>query len=55
MTKRISQCISKRIAQVTIKRMTDDSPDSSHLGEYSDLAKSEYAIDRAQSEDCQAV
>ena len=47
--------ISKRIAQVTVKRMTDDSPDTSYLGEYSDRAKSEYAIDRAHSEDCQSL
>jgi hypothetical protein len=48
MTKRIS----KRIAQVTIKRMNDDSPDTSHLGTYSNRAESDYAIDRKHSLDC---
>src|SRR5258708_29020997 len=48
MTKRIS----KRIAQVTIKRFNDDSPDTSHLGEYSDREKTDYAIDRRHSLDC---
>jgi len=45
----------KRIARVTIKRMTDDSPDTSYFGEYSNRAESEYAIDRAHSLDCQSV
>jgi hypothetical protein len=44
--------ISKRIERVTIKRMTDDIPDTSYLGEYSDRAESEYAIDRRHSLDC---
>jgi hypothetical protein len=44
--------ISKRIERVTIKRMNDDSPDTSYLGEYSDRAKTEYAIDRAHANDC---
>ena len=44
--------ISKRIERVTIKRMTDDSPDTSYLGEYSNRAESEYAIDRKHSLDC---
>lgn len=47
--------ISKRIAQVTVKRINDDSPDMSYLGEYSNRAESEYAIDRAHSLDCQSV
>src|SRR6266850_2841515 len=42
----------KRILSVTIKRMVDDSPDTSWLGEYGNNAKSDYAIDRAHSEDC---
>jgi len=42
----------KRIAKVTIKRMTDESPDTSYLGEYSDRAESDYAIDRRHSIDC---
>jgi hypothetical protein len=51
MTKRIS----KRIEQVTLKRMTDDSPDTSYLGEYSDRAKTDYAIDRAHADDCPSL
>jgi hypothetical protein len=43
---------SKRILGVTIRRMIDESPDTSHLGEYSNRPKTEYAIDRAHSEDC---
>jgi len=42
----------KRIAKVTIKRLTDASPDTSYLGEYSDRAESDYAIDRRHSLDC---
>jgi len=36
----------KRIHKVTIKRMSDTDPDTSYLGEYSDRAKTDYAIDR---------
>jgi hypothetical protein len=42
----------KRIAKVTIKRLTDESPDTSYLGEYSNRAESDYAIDRRHSLDC---
>lgn len=42
----------KRIAKVTIKRLTDESPDTSYLGEYSKRAESDYAIDRRHSLDC---
>lgn len=42
----------KRISTVTIKRMTDSDPDTSYLGEYSDRAKTDYAIDRRHSIDC---
>ncbi len=42
----------KRILSVTIRRMVDDSPDTSWLGEYGKSPKTEYAIDRAHSEDC---
>jgi len=42
----------KRIAKVTVKRMTDESPDTSYLGEYSNRAESDYAIDRRHSIDC---
>ena len=44
----------KRILSVTIRRMIDDSPDASYLGEYGNRPKTEYAIDRAHSEDCTA-
>jgi hypothetical protein len=42
----------KRIAKVTIKRLIDESPDTSYLGEYSNRAESDYAIDRRHSLDC---
>ena len=42
----------KRIAKVTIKRMTDESPDTSYLGEYSNTATSAFSIDREHSLDC---
>ena len=42
---------SKRILSVTIKRMMDESPDTS-WGEYSDRATSEFSIDRASNEFC---
>jgi len=37
----------KRILSVTVKRMFDESPDTSYMGKYSDRAETEYAIDRA--------
>jgi hypothetical protein len=39
----------KRISKVTIKRMTDNNPDTSYLGSYSDRAQSDYSIDRKHS------
>ena len=42
----------KRILSVTIRRMIDESPDTSHLGEYSDQPASEFSIDRAHELDC---
>lgn len=45
----------KRILSVKIKRITDDSPDTSYLGEYSNRPTSEYSIDRAHSLDCASV
>lgn len=45
----------KRILSVTIKRVIDDSPDTSFLGEYSNRATSQFSIDRAHSEDCQSI
>jgi hypothetical protein len=44
--------ISKRISKVTIKRLADESPDTSYLGEYSNTATSEFSIDREHSLDC---
>jgi hypothetical protein len=45
----------KRILKVTLKKMIDESPDTSWLGEYSNRATSEFSIDRAHAEDCQSV
>src|SRR5438876_926107 len=45
----------KRILSVTLKKMVDDSPDTSHLGEYANRPNSEFSIDRAHSEDCASV
>jgi hypothetical protein len=45
----------KRILSVTIKRMIEEDPDTSYLGEYSNRATSGYSIDRAHSEDCASV
>ena len=42
----------KRIHKVTVKRMCDESPDTSWLGEYADRATSEFSIDRAHDLDC---
>ena len=42
----------KRIHKVTIKRMLDESPDTSWLGEYASSPNSKFSIDRAHSEDC---
>lgn len=53
-SKRIPQS-AKRILSVTVKRMLDSDPDTSYLGEYSDTAESEYAIDRMHSEDCASL
>jgi hypothetical protein len=46
---------SKRILSVKIKRMFDDSPDTSYMGEYSNTRASEFSIDRAHAEDCASV
>jgi len=45
----------KRILSVTVKRMIDDSPDTSYLGEYSNTRESEFTIDRAHAEDCASL
>lgn len=42
----------KRIHRVTIKRLYDESPDLSWLGEYGSRAESEFSIDRAHDLDC---
>lgn len=42
----------KRIHSVTIKRMLDQDPDTSHLGEYSTRPSSQFSIDRAHDLDC---
>jgi hypothetical protein len=42
----------KRIHKVVIKRMIDESPDTSWLGEYGNRAESDYAIDRQHAIDC---
>lgn len=43
----------KRILSVTVKRMIDESPDTSMLGKYgSRLESDEYSIDRAHDLDC---
>jgi hypothetical protein len=44
-----------KIFTVTIKRILDESPDTSWLGEYSDTSTSDFSIDRAHSEDCASV
>jgi hypothetical protein len=42
----------KRILSVTVKRMLDDSPDTSWLGEYGQSSTSEFSIDREHSLEC---
>lgn len=42
----------KRILKIEVKRMDDESPDTSYLGTYSNHADNEYAIDRAHTLDC---
>lgn len=42
----------KRIHKVVVKRMVDTDPDTSYLGEYSNTAKGEFAIDRKHNDDC---
>lgn len=42
----------KRILAVTIKRLFDESPDTSHLGKYSQKMESDFSIDRKHSLDC---
>jgi hypothetical protein len=42
----------KRILSVVIAKQVDESPDTSHMGEYSDKITSRYSIDRTHSLDC---
>jgi len=42
----------KRIHKVTVKRMCDESPDTSWLGEYANDPTSEFSIDRAHDLEC---
>jgi hypothetical protein len=44
-----------KILSVTVKRVLDNDPDTSWLGEYSNRPTSEYSIDRAHAEDCASV
>jgi hypothetical protein len=46
---------SKRILSVTIRRMMDESPDTSYLGEYANRPENEFAIDRAHAQDCASL
>ena len=50
-----SKRITKRISKVTIKRMVDTDPDTSYLGEYSNNAETDYAIDRKHAADCHSL
>lgn len=43
------------IESITVERLTDDSPDTSWLGEYSNTKDSEESIDRKHSLDCASV
>lgn len=45
----------KRILSVTIRRMIDSSPDTSHMGEYAQRSTSQFSIDRAHAEDCESL
>ena len=42
----------KRISSITIKRILDESPDTSHLGEYSSSPSGDYSIDRKHDSEC---
>lgn len=51
-TKKAKLIPKNKILSVTVKRVVDDSPDTSWLGEYSNHIDSDYSIDRAHSLDC---
>lgn len=42
----------KRILKIEVRRMVDESPDTSWLGEYSAKSEGDYSIDRAHDPDC---
>jgi len=41
-----------QILKIVVRHKADESPDTSHLGEYSNRATSQFSIDRAHAEDC---
>ena len=45
----------KLIHTITIKRMIDEDPDTSWLGDYSNTRASDYSIDRKHTTDCASV
>lgn len=45
----------KRILNITIKRIDDTDPDTSYLGSYSNSPESEFSIDRRHTLDCASV
>jgi hypothetical protein len=45
----------KRILTVKVRRMDDESPDTSWLGKYSNMRTSEFSIDRAHEESCMSI
>lgn len=45
----------KRILKVSILRMIDECPDTSHMGEYASSPANEFSIDRAHAEDCRSL
>lgn len=45
----------KRILSIAIKRVDDESPDTSYYGEYSNTRSSRFSIDRKHSVDCKSV
>ena len=55
MRKRHAKDIANKIESVTVRRIVDESPDTSYYGEYSDTRASEFSIDRAHSLDCASV
>ena len=44
-----------KIESVTVRKICDESPDTSYYGEYSNKRTSEFSIDRAHSLDCASV